>query len=54
MAPIDVRLRPLLESDESAVRQANRVMAAEHFPFAFDLGPTTQWSCARYVLGGDR
>jgi len=39
-----LRLRPLRTGDEAAVREAQKVMAGEDFPFAFGLDETTEWN----------
>jgi predicted acetyltransferase len=40
---LELRLRPLRAEDESVVRAAHRVMAAEDFEFALHLTPDMRW-----------
>ena len=40
---IELRLRPLGPADEAAFQAAQRVMAAEHFPFAFEYNEAMRW-----------
>src|SRR4051794_9380747 len=44
---MELRLRPVTSADESAVRAAHEVMAAESFEFAIDLDAAADW--AAYV-----
>jgi predicted acetyltransferase len=39
-----LRLRPLREGDEQAFAAAQRLMAAEDFPFGFGYDGTTRWA----------
>ena len=43
----DIRLRPLRDEDEAAVRAANTELAPDGFDFALGLDPDVTWSAYR-------